>query len=118
MIGRTVVFAPTSELVSSSIVAPTTQQMKVTKSLEEVGRALWRELFLSIETEEQLSEWESKIPCGTCKQFYSNWKTNNPPTFPLQPRWKYELKSAVNEKLGHQNISFEEACQQWNWNND
>lgn len=115
MILRTVVYAPTSELVSSSIVAPKTQQMKVTKSLEETGRALWRELFLSVETIEQLATWESKIPCGSCKQFYSNWKANNPPTFLLQSRWKYDLKAAVNEKLGHQNTSFEEACKLWGW---
>lgn len=113
MILRTVVYAPTSELVSSSIVAPTTQQMKVTKSLEETGRALWRELFLSLETYEQLLAWEAKIPCWTCKQFYFEWKIENPPTFPLSFRWKYDLKSAVNAKLSHPNLSYEDAFKFW-----
>ena len=95
-----------------------TEAARVAKKLKDLGRSLWNELFSTIETEQQLSEWEQKIPSYecTCKKFYSDWKANNPPAFPLQPRWKYELKSAVNTKLGHQNISFEEACQQWNWN--
>jgi hypothetical protein len=85
--------------------------------LAETGRQLWRELFLEIETEEQLTDWELRIPsygCD-CQAFYLDWKLTNPPTFPLLPRWKYDLKSAVNEKLKHPNITFEEACGIWGW---
>jgi hypothetical protein len=83
----------------------------------EIGRKLWRELFETIDTAEQLKTWEKKIPnygCY-CREFYRQWKADHPPTFPLLPRWKYDLKSAVNEKLGHQNLTYEEACSQWGW---
>jgi hypothetical protein len=85
--------------------------------LAETGRALWRELFLSICSEEQLADWESRIPkfeCN-CKRFYDEWKADNPPNFPLPPTWKYGLKSAVNAKLGHANISYQAACSIWGW---
>ena len=86
--------------------------------LAETGRALWRELFLSVFSKDQLANWESQIPqyeCN-CKQFYLDWKADNPPTFPLPPTWKYALKSAVNTKLGHENVTYQEACQMWGWN--
>lgn len=87
--------------------------------LAETGRALWRELFLEIFSEEQLEDWESRIPkfeCN-CKRFYDEWKADNLPTFPLLFRWKYDLKTAVNAKLNKPNLTFEEACALWKNNN-
>lgn len=81
------------------------------EALAAIGRALWRELFTTIETAEQLADWESRIPrfdCD-CYRFYERWKSANPPSFPLSFRWKYNLKSAVNQKLGVPNISEAEA---------
>ena len=85
--------------------------------LAETGRQLWRELFLEIETEEQLTDWELRIPsygCD-CQAYYLNWKLTNPPAFPLQPRWKYDLKTAVNTKLKRPNLTWPEACHLWGW---
>jgi hypothetical protein len=83
----------------------------------EYGRNLWRELFLSILSEEELADWEARLPKYTCdcEGSYKEWKAKNPPQFPLQPIWKYNLKAAINEKLKRPNISFEAACKQWNW---
>jgi hypothetical protein len=86
-------------------------------SIDQVGPALWRELFLSVETSEQLETWKAKIPkygCP-CADFYAEYERSNPPAFPLSPRWKYDLKSAVNAKLKQPNISFADACKLWNW---
>jgi hypothetical protein len=85
------------------------------EALAAIGRALWRELFTTIETAEQLADWESRIPrfdCD-CYRFYERWKSTNSPSFPLSFHWKYTLKSAVNEKLGVPNISEAEAITCW-----
>jgi hypothetical protein len=83
----------------------------------EVGPELWRDLFTVVKTQGELFAWESRIPkydCP-CSSFYSNWKSINMPTFPLSNRWKYNLKSAVNAKLNKPNLSWQEACQVWGW---
>ncbi len=88
------------------------------KSLAEKGRDLWKELFTSIDTLEQLANWESRIPsfeCN-CKRFYLSWKANNQPVevngqIPFE--WKWSLKSAVNQKLGHADLTLEEARDYW-----
>jgi hypothetical protein len=80
-----------------------------------IGRMLWRLLFTEVESEQQLEEWEKKIPryeCD-CKKFYTDWKASNPPSFPLSFEWKYNLKSAVNAKLGHDNLTIDEAIEFW-----
>lgn len=84
-------------------------------TLRSQGRALWRELFLSVSTENDLQAWKAKIPkygCS-CSDFYLAYEVENPPTFPLPFRWKYDLKSAVNMKLGHPNLSHDEAFTFW-----
>ena len=81
------------------------------------GPQLWRELFLTISDEEQLTEWESRIPnyqCGgKCKKFYLDWKKDNPPEFPLSFDWKWKLKNAVNAKLGQKIMSLDDAFDFW-----
>jgi hypothetical protein len=81
------------------------------------GPALWRELFLTVENQSQLEDWESRIPnyqCGgKCKKFYLGWKKENPPEFPLSFRWKWKLKNAVNAKLGQKILSYEDAFTFW-----
>lgn len=86
------------------------------QSIAEVGKALWRELFLSVFTQNELADWRKKIPkygCP-CADFYAAYERDNPPTFPLSFRWKYDLKSAVNAKLSHPNLSYEDAFKFWN----
>jgi hypothetical protein len=86
--------------------------------LREKGRILWRELFLSVFSQNDLEAWESRIPgyqCGgRCKRFYTNWKSSHIPAFPLSFEWKHSLKSAVNQKLGHPDLALEEARAFWN----
>lgn len=48
-----------------------------------------------------------------CSDFYLAYEVENPPTFPLPFRWKYDLKSAVNAKLNHPNITYEQAFAEW-----
>jgi hypothetical protein len=83
----------------------------------ELGPTLWRELFLTIESQTQLEYWESRIPnyqCGgKCKRFYLDWKKNNPPAFPLSFNWKWKLKNAVNAKLGQKIMSLDDAFAFW-----
>ena len=71
---------------------------------------LWRKLFSEVDTVEKLEEWQKDIPsfgCD-CKEFYKNWIARNYPT-QVDFEWKWRLKSAVNEKLGKDNLSLEEA---------
>lgn len=84
-------------------------------NLAEIGRALWKRLFLEVFTEEDLCKWEADVPNYDCKcgDFYISWKLENPVVFPIDMDWKYRLKSAVNAKLGKPNISFEEAVRIW-----
>lgn len=78
------------------------------------GRRSWRKLFTSVDTIEQLVEWEVTIPryCE-CEPFYQAWKRENPPGESIDFEWKYRLRSAVNQKLGRPNITIEEAKAQW-----
>ncbi len=87
------------------------------RSITELGPELWAELFREVWTNEQLIAWRLKLPSYDCpcSSFYDNWVSANPPSFPLLPRWKYDLKSAVNAKLNQPNISFAEACKKYNW---
>jgi hypothetical protein len=97
---------------------------KIRTELAEEGRQSWHRLFRCIYTETGLLEWEKTIPkygCD-CEGFYLGWKAKNPVELDqngyVSFEWKYRLKKAVNEKLGHKNISIEEARQHWNpkWN--
>ncbi len=87
------------------------QKVRLTKA----GKRLWRELFLEVESEEQLTDWEKKIPSYgcSCKRFYRDWKITNPPDFPLRLEWKWKLKSAVNHKLGHKDLTLDAAREFW-----
>ncbi len=87
-------------------------------TIKDQGPELWRELFLSVVTEDDLRQWEAKIPrygCP-CSDFYLAYKVEHPPEFPLVFRWKYDLKSAVNAKLSHPNLTYEQAFAQWHGN--
>lgn len=100
--------------------APDREELKrqYREKLASKGRELWRELFTSINTIKQLYAWENKIPsfeCN-CKRFYLSWKANNQPVevngeIPFE--WKWALKSAVNQKLGHADLTLEEAKIFW-----
>lgn len=84
-------------------------------SIKRQGKELWKELFLSVSTEADLQTWKTKIPrygCS-CSDFYAAYERDNPPTFPLTFRWKYDLKTAVNAKLNHPNITYEQAFAEW-----
>jgi hypothetical protein len=84
-------------------------------SIEAMGPILWRELFLNVHSKAELLAWKIKLPlyeCA-CSSFYVMWESNNTPTFPLTFEWKYELKKAVNEKLGRPNIGLDTAKLIW-----
>ena len=108
--GRSLIEFPEIELEINDAI-------KAKKPEPNQGPALWRELFLTIETESQLKEWESRIPnyqCGgKCKRFYLDWKKNNPPAFPLSFNWKWKLKNAVNAKIGQKIMSLDDAFAFW-----
>jgi hypothetical protein len=86
--------------------------------LAEAGRKCWDALFSGVFTEADLVAWEPKIPkfgCD-CESFYQAWKASNPVEFDrldcVTFEWKYNLKKAVNEKLGHANVSMVEAARE------
>lgn len=87
--------------------------------IAEVGRRLWRELFLEVQTLDDLAAWEQRVPnyeCK-CKAFYEHWKKSNPTIVHsddlISFEWKWSLKSAINRKLDHANLSLEEARRHW-----
>ena len=88
--------------------------------LKKLGRKLWKNLVETVHTLEALPEWEDSIPsygCD-CSSFYKAWKRENPPRLDnglLCFRWKWELRSAVNEKLSHSNLTFEEAVYKYRY---
>ncbi len=83
--------------------------------LAEAGRKCWDALFSGVFTEMDLADWEKTIPkfgCD-CESFYQSWRALNPVEYYKHGcvpfNWKYRLKQAVNEKLGHANVSIEDA---------
>ena len=91
---------------------------KIKTELAEEGRKCWEALFSAVFTEANLHAWEKTIPkfgCD-CESFYQGWKAKNPVEYykydcvPFE--WKYRLKKAVNEKLGHASVSIEEAARE------
>ncbi|XZE18824.1 hypothetical protein SH449x_004129 [Pirellulaceae bacterium SH449] len=83
--------------------------------LRAIGRQLWRELFLEVRTRQDLCRWSRRIPrygCD-CKDFYESFLAANPPSDPVSFEWKHALKSAVNAKLGHVDLTLEEARVFW-----
>ena len=87
----------------------------VNGTLAEAGRKCWDALFSGVFTLADLEAWEATIPkfgCN-CTGFYKEWKANNPvtPDFTdeIDFAWKYRLKKAVNEKLGHKQVTSDEA---------
>lgn len=95
----------------------------ITEELAEAGRKCWHALFTEVHTLDDLEKWEPTIPkfgCD-CTSFYNEWKATAEGEIigNLVPfDWKYNLKKAVNKKLGHANITIEEARQRWlpQWN--
>jgi hypothetical protein len=84
-------------------------------TLAEAGRKCWDALFSGVFTLADLEAWEKTIPkfgCN-CTGFYKDWKANNPVTPDFTDEvdfaWKYRLKKAVNEKLGHKQATSNEA---------
>jgi hypothetical protein len=73
-------------------------------------RSLWNQLFNEVHTVAQLRDWEKGIPsfgCD-CNRFYQCWIKVNPPVV-VDFEWKWRLKSAVNHKLGKDNLELDEA---------
>lgn len=87
-------------------------------AMAEVGRKLWRELFLEVRTLQGLAAWEQRIPNYECKcrAFYDYWKKDHQPIevdgeIPFE--WKWSLKSAINRKLDHADLTLEQARAFW-----
>ena len=93
----------------------TRKKMAVRKiNLKKIGRKLWNNLFERVTNLNLLSHWEKTIPNFSCEcaSFYYSWKKINPPEIinnQISLYWKWKLKMAVNQKLQHPNISFEEC---------
>ena len=91
---------------------------KAKHQLAKAGREAWRQLFLNVETLEDLQNWEYTIPrygCK-CKRFYDGWIKSNPVEIDsgrIAFRWKWSLKSAVNQHGGHDDLSLAEAINYW-----
>jgi hypothetical protein len=71
---------------------------------------LWDELF-SVQTAQELEQWEKSFnltPCN-CGSFYQEYKKTNLVTDVVSFAWKHALKSAVNAKLGKDNLDLVEA---------
>lgn len=87
----------------------------VKSELAEAGRKSWDALFSGVFTLADLVAWRKTVPkygCD-CEGFYCSWRAKNPVEIDeygcVSFDWKYRLKQAVNEKLGHTNVSIEEA---------
>lgn len=86
----------------------------VSGTLAEAGRKCWDALFSGVFTLADLKAWEATIPkfgCN-CSGFYKAWKATAEAEvignlIPFE--WKYRLKKAVNEKLGHEQVTSNEA---------
>ena len=72
---------------------------------------LWSDLFLNVKNIVDLARWEEnlkRLSC-TCDAFYIDWRSRNQPEQIVSFEWKWNLKSAVNEKLGKSNLSLGDA---------
>lgn len=87
---------------------------KINTGLADIGRKCWEALFSGVFTLADLEAWEATIPkfgCD-CSGFYKGWKATAQAEvigniIPFE--WKYRLKKAVNEKLGHKQVASKEA---------
>jgi hypothetical protein len=86
---------------------------------------LWEELHRNAMEHEGtgdnifLTNFEKKIPkysgCS-CRQFWYNWVTRNPPTYTPKGAyfaWTVNTHNAVNAKLGKPQMSLEDAIVLW-----
>ena len=85
----------------------------------EQSRELWEELHLKKGADAKwLAGWVKRIPkfgCA-CREGFERILRKIPPRFDDWHKWTWEAHNAVNAKLGKPEITFDEACQQWNWN--
>lgn len=85
--------------------------------LVEQQRAHWATLHTTPMDSTQFKLWCESIPGECmCSAGFKKIVESNPPRFDDWQRWSFEAHNAVNFKLGKPDISFDEACQQWNWN--
>lgn len=73
---------------------------------------LWDDLFLHVLTSEDLKQWEfrlSGLSCS-CNSFYKQFKIDNVAGDTVSFEWKWRLKTAVNAKLGKDNLTLDEAA--------
>jgi hypothetical protein len=90
------------------------KRYRVVQSREELavkGRKLWDDLFEKVHSFDDLCEWSRGIPsygCD-CKSFYESFLRSNHPGNFVNFEWKHSLKSAVNAKLGKDNLDLVEA---------
>lgn len=78
---------------------------------------LWKELHTQKNaTEAWFNEWLKQIPRRGCKcknEIAKILKTH-PPRYDDWFNWTVELHNAVNTKLGHKELSIDEAATIWN----
>jgi hypothetical protein len=80
-------------------------------SFVNASRALWDDLFLRVNDIQELLIWERRVPSYgcECKSFYDSFLRSNHPGETVSFEWKWRLKSAVNKKLGKDNLELKEA---------
>lgn len=101
---------PISRLLSEEHLSEKSSQGGVNPSVPISWLSVWSKFF-ECRTVQDLIEIENLLQFSSChcKSFYREWKAANPPPDPITFKWKWRLKSAVNEKLGKPNLSLKQA---------
>lgn len=60
-----------------------------------------------------LQQFATQLPCGECKQFYTNYLVSNPPNFADYQGWMIGLHNAVNAKLNKPQMAVDAARALW-----
>jgi hypothetical protein len=79
-------------------------------------REHWSKLHTARFTPEQFESWILAIPgCSTCRRDFRKLLEINPPRFDDWQRWTWQAHNAVNAHLNKPQLTWDQACQQWDW---
>ena len=85
----------------------------------EKQREHWRKLHTTTMDADSLATWINEIPSDQdcqCAYRFTNIIKDIPPRFDDWNKWTWQVHNAVNAKLGKPEITWREACKQWQWN--
>jgi hypothetical protein len=105
----------------SQVVVRHVQKVEIIPRLKEDQFARQREHWSKLHTQSfdatSFEAWVKAIPgCSACQRDFRKIVESNPPRYNDWNRWTFEAHNAVNFKLGKPEFTFEQACQQWDWN--